>query len=578
MTRSMSVGGSTPLAHTALATPEALTVLARQIQTWLAARNTEAPLPTLPSNLDEPGTLVAQTMLDLAQHLRSSETDLLLQQAWCDEEMADLDHVLSGVLGEKEYLLYSANAAMDEFIFLSPLARQWLGLDQPDMLHSPQGWLKLVHPEDYPAVKAAFDGAASGQGAELEYRVVLPDGQVRWHCNHFHPVREPGDGGVRVNGIISDVTEVKRREKMMMDFAFRQEVIFTLTPDCFATFDLSGNLTYANPPFEKLVNITIGDLTGVGLPEAESMLNVLLTDKSPRFELCRWVQKLQQKPDDFGFEFDFAPMLLNNLPVLELQGKPNRYLEITLFNAGSETTATVLQLRDITQQHQVEMIKSEFLSTAAHELRTPMASIMGFAELLRLRDFPPETVRDILDTILRQSRRMTGLLNELLDLARIEARGGKDIHLQPLDFAEVLQDSVKAINQNDYSAKILPAELPKAMVNADVAKLQQALLNVLSNALKYSPQGGEITLSFDFSRAGWVALHVADQGIGMTEEQLARVFERFYRADDSGSIPGTGLGMSLVKEIIELHSGEIKLHSIWGQGTTVSLWLPLLPI
>ena len=119
---------------------------------------------------------------------------------------------------------------------------------------------------------------------------------------------------------------------------------------------------------------------------------------------------------------------------------------------------------------------------------------------------------------------------------------------------------------------------PLPVVQVDAAKIQQALTNLLSNAYKYSPGGGDITLSAERrTRDGTqeIGLLVTDQGIGMTEPQLARAFERFYRADESGSIPGTGLGLALVKEIIETHGGQVELRSQPGKGTTASLWLPL---
>jgi signal transduction histidine kinase len=238
----------------------------------------------------------------------------------------------------------------------------------------------------------------------------------------------------------------------------------------------------------------------------------------------------------------------------------------------------VLYLHDVTRETEVDRMKSEFLSTAAHELRTPMASIMGFSELLLHRNFAPEAVKDILQTIHRQAKRLTGLLNELLDLARIESRAGKNFDFSVQPFTPVLQESlaVSAGREGQGGARLeLADDLPR--VRMDAAKIQQALLNVLSNAFKYSPQGGDVEVRVWRDRQenhDHLRVAVKDRGIGMTPEQTARVFERFFRADPSGNIPGTGLGMSLVKEILEFHGGGVDVESEAGSGTTVTLWLP----
>ena len=121
--------------------------------------------------------------------------------------------------------------------------------------------------------------------------------------------------------------------------------------------------------------------------------------------------------------------------------------------------------------------------------------------------------------------------------------------------------------------------MSEAWIRADASKLSQAVVNVLSNAYKYSPEGGEVSVSLrdgaKYQQPGRLGLRIKDTGIGMTPEQVARVFERFYRADTSGTIPGTGLGMSIVKEIVELHDGTVTVESTFGKGTSVTLWIPL---
>jgi signal transduction histidine kinase len=224
-------------------------------------------------------------------------------------------------------------------------------------------------------------------------------------------------------------------------------------------------------------------------------------------------------------------------------------------------------------------MKSVFLSTAAHDLRTPMASIFGFSELLHTQKVDDDQQHEFLEIIYRQSKLMSNILDELLDLARIESRRGKDFRYTRVHLQELATDIVKAYRLPVDRA---PAELRMPQdalyVMADAGKLRQAILNVLSNAYKYSAVGNEVVLSIETDKdaddTARVRIHIDDQGIGMTTEQLSRVCERFYRADASGKVAGTGLGMSIAKEIIELHQGELSISSTPGEGTRVSMTLP----
>jgi signal transduction histidine kinase len=240
---------------------------------------------------------------------------------------------------------------------------------------------------------------------------------------------------------------------------------------------------------------------------------------------------------------------------------------------------TIVFFRDITRETEVDRMKSEFLTTAAHELRTPMVSVFGFTELLLRRPVPEERRRDMLETIHRQASLLINMVNELLDLARIEARQGKDLKREACRLDSLVTQAVGPLvvagGSHHFELDIVHGS---EMLWVDPEKTHRALVNVLSNAVKYSPEGGAIHVrTFDglVRGAPAVGVQVTDSGIGMTTEQLTRVCERFYRADPSGNIPGTGLGMSLVKEIVELQGGRVDLASQPGRGTSVTLWLPL---
>ena len=278
---------------------------------------------------------------------------------------------------------------------------------------------------------------------------------------------------------------------------------------------------------------------------------------------------------------DQAKLVSGHRQLIELASAGKRVLEIGLRVADAGSVSQILYVRDMTHETEVDRMKSEFLSTAAHELRTPMASIFGYSELLVAETFPEEEQRELLGIIHRQSALMVAIINELLDLVRIEERRGKDFNLARIEAGELVREVITNFKVIEgCKSPVLPSPKNQHWLRVDRNKLTQAINNVLSNAYKYSPQGGEVAIDLvepgGEDPAGQLGIRISDQGIGMTPEQLARVCERFYRADASGKIPGTGLGMSIVKEIVELHGGHVNLTSRMGSGTVVTLWIPMV--
>jgi len=245
-----------------------------------------------------------------------------------------------------------------------------------------------------------------------------------------------------------------------------------------------------------------------------------------------------------------------------------------------------LSYREIVQRRQVEAVlrqtdrmKNEFISTAAHELRTPLTSVVGYAELL----LHPETVgglaetqrREFLQEIYEKAGALAKIVDDLLDISRIEAGHAVPLQKEPCDLGELVRREVAHLQLQAPGHRIellLPAG--GAPVVVDRHKLVQVLENLVGNAVKFSPAGGVIRVSVD-AAAGSCQVAVADEGIGMTPEQVARVFDKFYRADASNTATGgLGLGMSIVRQIVETHGGRIWVESEPGKGTTVRFSVP----
>ena len=227
----------------------------------------------------------------------------------------------------------------------------------------------------------------------------------------------------------------------------------------------------------------------------------------------------------------------------------------------------VVFVHDITETYDVDRLKTEFLSSAAHELRTPMASIHGFSELMLKREFDAASRREMLETIYRQSSAMVSLVNELLDLARIEARAGKDFRIQSCELPALLESICAEFKAQRMISLIIADDLPK--VWADKGKLRLVIVNLLSNAMKYSLPDSPVELRVGLGDHGRVEIHVEDRGVGMTPDQIERIFDRFYRVDPNGQIAGSGLGMALVKEIVNIHQGVVSVFPRPGGGLRV---------
>lgn len=237
---------------------------------------------------------------------------------------------------------------------------------------------------------------------------------------------------------------------------------------------------------------------------------------------------------------------------------------------------SIIIMHDVTSERRIDRMKSEFISTAAHELRTPLSSIIGYSELLlsQAGDFGEEQ-RQSLDYINRKAWTLSKIVDELLDVSRIESGHALPLEKTPCDLNALLRQAVEGAGNLTGNHHIeLQVGAEPAVLTVDGGKIEQVLDNILGNAVKFSPQGGVIRVS-GRDEAGEYRICVEDEGIGMTPEQVGKVFDKFYRADTSNTaVEGTGLGMSIVRHIVDAHGGHVEIESQVGRGTRVLVGLP----
>lgn len=235
--------------------------------------------------------------------------------------------------------------------------------------------------------------------------------------------------------------------------------------------------------------------------------------------------------------------------------------------------------RDVTRDKAVEEMKVQLLATVSHELRTPLASIKGFATTLLRSDvrWDEATTREFLRIIEEESNRLEELIDNLLDMAQVEA-GALRVQLEPVQLRRIVREAVEyAQRRTDahWFVQDLPAELPR--VWADPRRLRQVLNNLIENAVKYSPDGGEISVRCEVEQEN-ALVTIADQGVGIPPEFRTRVFDRFFQLDSSSTrlVGGSGLGLAIAKGIIEAHHGTIWVDSAPGKGSRFQFTLPIV--
>jgi PAS domain S-box-containing protein len=446
-------------------------------------------------------------------------------------------------------------------------------------------WIDLLHPTEQAMVLAGMQQSFQHEKTgEFEFRMRCRDGSYKWIMSRRKVVERDNQGkAARVVGTHTDITLRKHIELQLVKNEADLQTIFTQSPDGIVIFDHRHLVSDVNQLFCRMTGFDRQQL--IGTTEAEfNRLMHSLTDAA-------LVETLSQRRPPLNiFLADVTPISPSRKReernTIEVLRPSYRILQHTVTALNQLRISSIVHFRDITAEAMVDRMKSEFLMTAAHELRTPMTIVRGYVELLKQRSYDAATQSAMLDSIDQQSQSIVGLLDELLDLARIESLGGKAFNLVMAPLATTITSLANSLivfgDSRQVQIKPLPL-LPLLLI--DQEKISQALKNCLSNAFKYSIAPTAVSLEVAMVRRydhDEVAIMISDHGIGMTPEQLSHIFEKFYRADTSGKVAGTGLGLPLVKEIMEHHGGRVEVVSQiqnssqnQAHGTVVTLWLPI---
>jgi two-component system phosphate regulon sensor histidine kinase PhoR len=367
---------------------------------------------------------------------------------------------------------------------------------------------------------------------------------------------EIGQLSENINEIVSTLQEKIRTadgEKRKL------ESLFSGMSEGVMVLDSENRIESVNRGMEEMTGRSHGEVIGKTLLEA--FRNIELHDALERFR-----QRKETVYEEIGLGDDRSVIM--DVTISAVRGE-----------AGGERK-TMLVFHDVTRLKKLERTRTDFVANVTHEIRTPLTAIIGFTETLEQGAFEnPETARKFLRTIRENAERLNRLVDDLLILSGLEL-GEAKLHLEGVRIEEAL-DKVLAVVEARAGEKGLKirkeigGELPP--IRADRDRLAQILINILDNAIKFTPGGGMIAITVSPGEEDFLTVRIADTGVGIPKGEIPRLGERFYRADKTRSreLGGTGLGLSIVKHLMMAHSGRVIIDSALGHGTTVSLSFPI---
>jgi PAS domain S-box-containing protein len=636
---------------------------------------------------------------ELEQRVQERTAALATTNASLQHELAKRERIetalresherFTSILGSLDEIVWSAPADSSSPSYFNPMTEKVYGRAVSEFLANPQLWREVVHPEDSSLIEH-FTAQVFSLGAySQEYRIIRPDGSVRWLYHRARLIRDKNGHILRIDNAATDVTARRLAEVQLREEKERYRQIIDSAYDLIVCFNSEGIYTSVNRSHEEILGWTPEELIGqhfslictpaaVAITEErqrrfrageqvppfyevevrhkdgrtiwlEGRTRLIRDTKGQSVELMgiyrditvrkRTEEALQLRDRAMGATTEGITISDPSLPdhpliyansgferltgntTKEVLGRNCRFLQgpdtdrvavegiraalrdkrectveflnyrkdgspfwnrlsITPVHDGRGRVSHFIGVQsDITQRKEVEQLKNDLVATVSHELRTPLTSLRGFAELMLQRDFSIPKQRQFLSIIHNEAVRLTALINDFLDIQRIES-GRQTYDFAYTELAPLLEETLAVFTRSE-SAHTLHTAILETMVLAsiDVDRIRQVLTNLLSNAIKYSPQGGEITLGM--RREGdEVVVWVSDQGMGIPSEVIPRLFNKFFRVDckETRSINGTGLGLALVKAIIDAHGGRVWVESTLGVGSTFFFTLPIASV
>ena len=437
-----------------------------------------------------------------------------------------------------------------------------LGFDQDAPIPSCQEILARVHPEDLLLVKKTLRlGHSQGQAWELNYRLLLPDGKLKYIESRGEATIDSEGKILKVLETIMDVSDRIQAEKSLQRSEEQLELITDALPVLIAYIDKEQCYRYNNRTYETWFGKSRSSLEGLPLKELVGEDNY--QKMIPYIEMALAGKEVTFETQSTADNVHSYWMSATYIPDLDVNGEVKGFFSM---------------VEDITERKAIEKMKSEFISIASHEMRTPLTSIHGVLKLLSVERLGKLDARGktMAAMALRNSDRLVQLVSDILDLERIES-GRDEIIKTTCNSAKLIQQAIDTISSMaKVQGIILETNSESIEFLGDRDRLTQALTNFLSNAIKFSTEHSKVTITARLHDNN-ILFSVTDKGRGIPADKLETIFERFQQVDasDSRQKGGTGLGLAICRHIVEQHGGKIWVESVYGQGSTFYFSIPL---
>lgn len=462
-------------------------------------------------------------------------------------------------------------------------------------------WAQILLPEDRERVlmeeSILIDRKIS---IAQEYRIVAKDGSVRWVEDRKTSIFSTEGICLGAEGVVFDVTERKRAEDEAKRFSQRNEQILNSAGEGIFGSDKNGNITFVNPAAANMLGFTVEELIG---KNSHAIFHHTREDGTHYpMEECPLYLSLKEGRFHRAGDEVFWPkdgkkinIELISTPLTEqdtIAGAVVVFKDVTERKQYEEKLKTMNEalekkVRERTAELEVKnrkleelaKLRAEFISTASHDLRAPLTGVLGFAELLMRGKAGPlnETAERYLNTIHRSGKDLLNIIEDFLEISRIDA-GRLQVNKQEVNVVEEINRSAALLESLFTSKKLqLAVEIEENLptVDADPNRFNQMMTNYLSNALKFTPEGGRVAIKAR-KKGDFVEVSVVDNGIGISHEDQKKLFERFFQAEATKyTVKGTGLGLSIVKQLAEIQGGAVGVESAPKKETTFWFTLPV---
>ncbi len=460
----------------------------------------------------------------------------------------------------------------DRILSCTPTYAEIFGMSIDEVIETQGSWdkaLAQVHPDDRERYRQSYESQIEKGSHEIDYRILRKDGEIR-HVKEVGIVIRDADGEIRdAIGLIQDITEYADMSRELEESSAMLKMAARTARLGYWRFDeVNHEYTDISDEYAAIFGYTVAEFLEQFRTLDDDMQ---LVHPDDRERLYREYDKTDGKVD-------------HNYRIRHRDGHwiHVREISVDIHDDAGSFVESIGTLQDVSQQIQAQLkaeqanqAKNEFVSRMSHELRTPLNAILGFSQLLESDKDLDHRHRTLGEAILTAGQHLLNLINEILDLSRLEA-GNIEVSIEPVSLESVIGDCVDLVRdmarERAVSIDFDFADFAGVTVEADATRLKQVLLNLLTNAVKYNREQGYVSIAVAVDEPGLTRVSIADTGLGIEPDRLDELFEPFNRLDAEGSaVEGTGIGLLITRQLVELMGGKLEVDSQPGRGSNFSI-------